>query len=263
MSIGINPQINRPISFAQQSRSENQCAECQALQKKTTNDKILKPAVLLSAMAGVLLVVASIGKRQGVNIFKENKANIFKPHKWKLSAKEYEPQDIVKIAAGSIGGGLITGITLDPENKKAKLREAFQQILGNIIIPVSCVTLGIEGYKKLNKKYKIEEKIPEIKSSKLLTKVIKAGPPVVASLGALAVGILSGNWIANKLSHKIFNVSDKRKIEAGDFSGHLDDLCLAAVLVNPESKIGHIAGNLIPIALLVSGFESGTKKSNS
>lgn len=261
MSIGINHQINKPISFSKQDRGQQQCPQCQVQIKEGPNDKILKPAVLLSAMAGVGIVVSSIAKRSGINLIKDNKlSDILKPHKWKITKKELEPWDIIKIAAGSIGGGLVAGIALDKENTKAKLREAFQQMLGNIMIPVGCVTAGIWGYKKLNQKYNIEAKIPEIKSSKMLTKIIKAAPPVVASMGALAIGILGGNWIANKLSHKIFNVTDKRKIQPGDFSGHIDDLCLAAVLINPKSNIGHIAGNIIPIALLVSGFESGTKK---
>jgi hypothetical protein len=261
MSIGINPQINKNISFSQQDKGKSQRLETQVQTKKNPNDKILKPAVLLSAIAGVTLVVSSIAKRQGINIFKDNHfSNILKPHKWKLNDKEFKPIDIIKIASGSIGGGLIAGMALDKENAAAKLREGFQQIVGNIMIPVGCVTLGIESYKKLNEKYKIEAKLPEIKSSKILTQVIKSAPAVFASLVPLAIGILGGNWLANKLSQEIFDVTDKREIELGDFSGHLDDLCLAAMLINPTSNIGHVAGNLVPIALLVSGFESGTKK---
>ena len=261
MSIGINSQINKPISFSQQGKNDAQRPQSPVQEKENPNDKILKPAVLLSSIAGVLLVVSSIAKRQGVNILKDNKlSNILKPHKWKITKEEFEPIDIVKIAAGSIGGGLIAGLALDKENAKAKLREGFQQIVGNIIVPVGCVTAGIESYKKLEKKYKIESKIPEIKSSKILTTIIKSAPAIFASLGSLAIGILGGNWLANKLSQEIFNVNDKREIQIGDFSGHLDDLCLATMLVNPTSNIGHVAGNLIPIALLVAGFESGTKK---
>ncbi len=264
MSIGINPQIHKTTSFSQQSKNDSQRPQSPVQTKENPNNKILKPAVFLSSIAGVLLVVSSLAKRQGLNILKDNKlSNILKPHKWKITKEDFEPIDIVKIAAGSIGGGLIAGMALDKENAKAKLREGFQQIVGNIIIPVLCVTLGTEGYKKLEKKYKIESKIPEIKSSKILTTIIKSAPPIITSLASLGIGIVGGNWLANKLSQEIFNVKDKREIELGDFSGHLDDLCLATMLVNPASKIGHVAGNLIPIALLVAGFESGTKKNPS
>lgn len=261
MSIGVNSQINKPISFSQKEKTNEQRPKYQTQTKKTMADKILKPAVLLSSIAGVALVVSSIAKRQGVNILKENKfSDIIKPHKWKITDKGFEPLDIIKIAASSITGGLTAGLILDNDNKKAKLREAFQQIVGNIIIPVTFVTQGLKMYEKLNKKYKIENKLPEIKTSKKLTEIIKKSPPVIASMACLALGILSGNWIANKASQAIFNVNDKRKIEPGDLSGHIDDVCLAAILINPSSKIGSIAGNLIPVALLISGFESGTKK---
>lgn len=265
MSIGLNPQmINKTITFSQQDKGQVQTAQNQVKRERTFNDKILKPAVFLSSVAGVLLVVSSIAKRQGVNILKENSfSNIFKPHKWKIFKEQPEAEDVIKIASGSIAGGLLAGIALDKENTKVKLREAFQQMLGNIIVPITCVTLGIKNYQKLNEKYKLEEKIPEIKSSKMLTKILKETPKVLASMGPLAIGIIGGNWLANKLSQKLFDVTDKRKIKPGDFSGHLDDLCLAALLINPASKISHVAGNLIPIALLVSGFESGTEKSSS
>lgn len=266
MSISINPQINRPISFSKQDRGSAQHAHNQAQtnDKRTAKDKILKPAVLLSAMAGVLLVVSSIAKPQGINLFKNNKMpNLLKPNTWKLAKPKYEWYDIIKIGSGSIAGGLAAGLALDPENKKAKLRESFQQILGNIVVPVTLTTFASYlSEKYLKDKIKMPQLKSQTKSAQNLNTMIKGLPGGAVTLGALAIGIVSGNWIANKLSQKIFNVQDKRRIELGDFSGHLDDVCLAAVLVAPDNKFSQIGWKLIPAALLVAGFQSGTKKTS-
>lgn len=263
MSISINPQMNSSISFSKQDRRPSQCPQCQVQEKKNSNDKILKPAVLLSAIAGVLLVVSSIAQHQGINLFKGNKLpNLLKPNTWKLAKPKYEWYDIIKIGTGSIVGGLATGIALDPDNQKAKIREGFQQILGNIMIPVGLTTLG----SKLADKYLNKDtiKVPQLKSKTKsalkLNEMIRGLPGGIATLGFLAVGIVSGNWVANKLSHKLLNAPDKRHIELGDFSGHMDDLCLAAVLVAPNNKFSQIGWKLIPAALLVAGFQTGTKK---
>jgi len=261
MSIGINHQINKPISFSKKDRGNEQRPQSQTLRKENPNDKILKPAVLLSAIAGVLIVVASIAKGQGINLLKGNKfPDLLKPKTWKLAKPEYAWYDIIKIGAGSITGGLVAGIALDKDNKKAKLREGFQQILGNIVIPVCLTTLGSYLSKKYLDKIKMPQLKAQTKSAQKFNSTIKGMPGFIATLGALAVGIVSGNWIANKLSHKIFNDPTKRHIQPGDFSGHIDDLCLAAVLVAPENKVSQIAGKFIPAALLVAGFQTGTKK---
>ena len=263
MAIGINPQINKPISLPKQDRDTQQYPQCQAQPKQNPNDKILKPAVLLSAIAGVLVAVSSIAKHQGINLFKGNKPiNFLKPSTWKLAQPKYEWTDIIKIGSGSIAGGLVAGIALDKENKKAKLREALQQIIGNIAIPVGLTTVGAYlSEKYLNKdKIKMPQLKSQTKSSQKINQIIEGLPKFTATLGALAVGIVLGNWVANKISHKIFDTQDKRHIEPGDFSGHIDDLCLASVLVAPENKFSQIAGSFIPAALLVAGFQSGTKK---
>ncbi|MEI8377893.1 MAG: hypothetical protein WCF95_05065, partial [bacterium] len=216
MSISINPQINSSIAFSKRDRRRSQCPQCQIQEKKNPNDKILKPAVLLSAIAGVLLVVSHIAKPQGINLFKGNKfPNLLKPNTWKLAKPKYEWYDIIKIGTGSIIGGLAAGLALDPENKKAKIREGFQQILGNIMIPVGLTTLGSKlADKYLNKDtIKMPQLKSQTKSAKNINQMIKGLPGGIATLGFLAIGIVSGNWIANKLSHKLFNAQDKRHIE--------------------------------------------------
>ena len=80
------------------------------------------------------------------------------------------------------------------------------------------------------------------------------------TLGALFIGITVGNLVTNKINDFIFNKKCKRKIELADFSAHLDDVGLASILVAPENKFSKLIGNVIPIALLMPGYQTGIDK---
>jgi len=262
MSINVNTKINTLVHYPEKNKDTTLALKQDTMSKKTKPNKVLKPTVFLSATAGILVALGFIAKGQGINLLKNNKMPDFlKPKTWKLAQLEYnDPMDIIKIAAGSTAGGLTAGIALDPQNKKAKLRESLQQMVGNIIIPVFCVYHTVKFFKKHEDKIKLPQLKETSGFSKNFNKFTKKAPGVFAALGALAISIKVGNWVANKISQKVFNVHDQRKIEIGDFSGHLDDICLATMLISPDNKFGQIAGKIIPVALLVAGYESGVKK---
>lgn len=259
MSVNLNPQITSQNSYYKvKEKGSIQPYFGMNNSNNSTNDKILKPAVLLSAMGGVFLAILNISKCQKVKIFETKKiTDIFK----NLSKLKYgQPIEIIKLASGSILGGLTAGLLLDGENKKSKFMEGLQQMVGNILIPVGCVT----GFSKLLNKYEDKINIPKINSengiAKYINKNSRGAVKTLGTLAALAIGIEIGNLTANKLNEIIFNKKEKRKIELGDFSGHLDDICLASTLIAPDNKFFQKVGQLIPVALLVSGYETGTDK---
>lgn len=240
--ININPQLNTPIVQRQERDEKAPIRSSSYTPKNHKPDLKLKSASLAFSATGIATAIYLIAKKQKVKIVEaKNFKEYCNPKNWCITKLNYEPMDVLKLAAGSVLGGLTGGLILDSENGHAKIREGIQQMLGNIIIPISFVAGSI----KLLDKYK---------------KDAKGSTKVLTTLGALGVGILTGNFTANKLNGFIFNKDKERPIKAGDFSGHLDDICIASTLIAPENKFAQIAGRFVPAALLVAGYEAGIKK---
>ncbi|MDD3420249.1 MAG: hypothetical protein PHE78_06580 [Candidatus Gastranaerophilales bacterium] len=258
MSITITQSSNNPnMSYAPKEQHPQRHFAHEQKQK----EKHLKIASGVCASLGVFTALSIIAKRHGIPFLSKNKIpNLLKPKTWKENHIEFKPMEIIGLAGGSVAGGLIAGIAIDPEHKKAKIREALQQMVGNIMIPIACVTAGSLLYEK----YKKHLQLPKIKSSSKIAKaanvVLKALPPATATLGSLGIGILGGNWAANMMSKKALQAKEERKIKISDFAGHVDDICLATMLVAPKNNIGKIAAKIIPFALIVPGYETGIKQ---
>ena len=101
------------------------------------------------------------------------------------------------MAGSSVAGGFIGGsITDDKKNIKAKGREALNQILGNVLIPVGFVS----GASKIYTKYKpqILSHVPQIKSNgkfiKHFNKALKYIPSSIMTLAALGAGIITATY---------------------------------------------------------------------
>lgn len=268
MSLKITPKINqinnktaaqadaRTISFG----AENQ----KSAPEKQTNQKLLKAGVLLGSATAVALTLNHIAKGQGHKLFdKFNLKSLKNPKTWTLAKLDYKEKDIIKLATASVAGGLGVGVALDKKNTKAKLKESVMQMVGNILIPIGSVSAGVGLFTKA--KPAIMKKIPQLKSTgkiaKTLNSSMKALPAVAASLGSLAVGIVAGHFVSGKLNEILFNSKKCRKVEPQDFSGHIDDICLAASLVsNGQGGIGGVVGKVIPAALVVPGYQTGTKQ---
>ena len=103
--------------------------------------------------------------------------------------------------------------------------------------------------------------MPQIKSlsknAKILNKVLKKVPQAAATLTALGVGIFFGNRVSNYINEKIYHKKVDRNIRATDFAPHVDDLCMSITMMNPNSTFGQKLGKVIPLALIVPGYETG------
>lgn len=223
----------------------------------------VKKGVFVTTLLGTMTALAMIMKSKGYSL---NPKNIMKtaPKNWGLWNVKYEGWQILGLAAGSVGGGLVGGALIDDKKHiKAKLRESVIQMVGNITIPIIAVTGAVEGYKLLKGKLKITNKI------------LDGSMKVLSSLVGLGVGIVVGNKTGNTINEKIFHVKDNRHVKPADFSAHIDDMCLAISLLSAANKstvagdvanaveaapsgLGHIISRIIPAALMVAGFSTGT-----
>ena len=225
-----------------------------------------KAIILASSAAGMTPVLAVLAKRKGFSL---NPVKIFKtPIKdWALfkyapenKSIQFEEKEIISVAAGSVAGGFIGGCLVDDkQNRKPKQREILSQMLGNILVPVGCVGLGARFYKKHADK--IEGAMPQFKDAskfvKSLNKCLRKLPNAFGTVAFLGIGIYLGNKVSNFINDKIYHKKVQRNIKATDFAPHVDDLCMAASMMNKESTFGAKLGRIIPLALLVPGYQTG------
>ena len=231
-----------------------------------------KATVLASSALGMALPLAFWSKKAGFSL---NPSKIFKmpmnPFKnWALF--KYKPVDkvleyddaakIISIATGSVAGGFAGGALVDKENIKAKKREVLSQLLGDVIVPITCVWAGAKVFKHYeNTLQKIMPKIAkETKSAKIFNTISKNIPNAVATLGSLGIGIVAGNKVSNEINERLYHKKVERGIKASDFAPHVDDLCMSISMVNSGSEFGTKLGRIIPLALLVPGYETGTAR---
>lgn len=237
------------------------CGEIQngaAWRNPNSSDKVsgkVKAGVFLSTLTGVAIAMAFTLKGKGYSL---NPAGLFKisPKKWGLFNVHYKKEEkeveklVVRLAAGSVGGGLIGGAIFDKkEHMGAKYREAIIQLVGNIFTPLLCVSGGVRLFEHFEPRL--------LKSMPFLKGRWAKVPNLIASGLSLLVGIILGNKVGNTINEKAFKVKDNRKVKVADMSPHLDDLCLATSLVYPNSKIGGIITRFIPVALMVAGYSTG------
>ena len=78
-------------------------------------------------------------------------------------------------------------------------------------------------------------------------------------MAGLVTGMYVGNRCSNKFNEKVFHKKDDRPIKWADFSAHVDDIGVAATFVAPDNIITKAISKVIPAALVVAGYETGTK----
>lgn len=211
-------------SFGHNHKSENSYTKKQ------------KAVVACTTALGVAGSLALLAKRAGRSL---KPSKMFKDIKNSYLARvQYHDKEVISIGAGSCLGGLVGGYIIDknPENRKAKRREAVMQ-LGNVSIPI----LTVEGFANIAKKWN----------------------KTARSLFAVA-GIFTGVYLANILMNTFSNVlfkskSGERGVKATDFSAHLDDAVVAASYIS-DAKLVHYFARIIPLALMFAGNEVGCKE---
>ena len=233
---------------------------------KTDLNKKQKAIVASSAIAGMTPVLMVLAKKRGFSL---NPIKILKtPIKdWALfkykpinKAIEYEAPQILALGAGSIAGGYVGGaIVDDKKNLRAKKREILSQFLGNITVPVGCVWAGAKMYNKYENN--IINAMPQLKSTTKVAqnfnKFLKVLPNAGLTALFLGVGIYCGNKVSNLINEKLYNKKVERNIRPSDFAPHVDDLCMAISMMNKETSLGSKLGRVIPLALVVPGYQTG------
>lgn len=253
-----------------------------------TSDTKVKVASLLGSATGIAITLSYILRRNNKQLAKEAAVEAEKLGK---TVEEYlaekaaktegklkplpinRPADLLKLAAGSVAGGITGGLLTDrKENAKAKIREGLQQFIGNISIPISFLTLNMFLLGKSKFKmplFKETDKFIEKLSPKMqgfyikkLNPVINEVPKIVVTLASLFGGLAIGNKIMNKVNDKIFKEKERRQVKPSDFSAHADDLCVASSFILKEgSNLQGVISRILPATFLVAGYEAGTHKS--
>jgi len=226
-------------------------------------DKSSKRKILATAALGTATAFGVISHKQGFRISKLAKSPVkdwalFKIKDKSLKIEEFE---VLGLAGGSVAGGLVGGALFDKkENFNAKTQEALSQILGNVSVPIACVSAVSRLYKA--NKEAILKRVPQIKGEdkgfvKYFNRTMKAIPPVGLTGVALGVGIIGGNKVCNFINEKLSGKKVERGIKGTDFAPHVDDLCLAITLMSPGTVVGDAISKTVPFFLTVPGYQTG------
>ncbi|MBO6087087.1 hypothetical protein J6P92_01920 [bacterium] len=236
-------------------------------------DKRMKLSVTATTAVAVAGAFAHIAKKQGFSlspsVIKKTPIKdwaIFSIYDKKNPLKKevvLEGKEILELATASVAGGLAGGLVFDDKKyRKSKLREALNQLLGNVIVPVTCVWGISEVYKK--NKNSIMKIVPQLKEkgkfSKYFNQSMRAIPFSIATLGALTIGIFAGNRVSNFINEKIYHKKVDRNVKATDFAPHVDDIGMAVSMMAEKSKGASIIQRIIPAFLCVPGYQTGTHR---
>ena len=150
---------------------------------------------------------------------------------------------VMGLATSAVIGGLAGGLITDKkENRKAKLKEAVHQFLGNIVTPIAIVGVATDRIKKRN--------FSNVKG------ILLSG---AAAIVGVVTGVTGGNYVASKVNKAIFKENDDRKLSAKDFGIHIDDLLTVAALSPGTEAIKGFISKALPAIFLICGYEAGTK----
>lgn len=236
-------------------------------------DKRIKIGVAATTALAVGGTFAHIAKKQGFSlspsVIRKTPIKdwaIFSIYDKKRPLKKevvLEGKEIIELASASVAGGLAGGLVFDDKKyRKSKLREAVNQLLGNVIVPIGVVWSASKLYK--NNKNSIMKFVPQItekgKVSKYFNMTLRAIPGSVTTLIALGAGIFAGNRVSNFINENVYNKKVDRNIKATDFAPHVDDIGMAVSLMADKSKGASIVQRVIPAFLCVPGYQTGTHR---
>lgn len=258
---------NKSINFGHNRRADKE------------DNHAVRTGVFATTVLGVGSALAIIAKKQGFSLSPSKIAQtpvkdwaIFKTFNKKHPNRklmELEEKEILTLAGGSVAGGLAGGLIFDEKrHRKAKCREALNQILGNVLVPVACVGGVSRFYDKYKKQ--ILSNVPQVnlsnatgaklKTGKFINKFLKIVPSAGLTVAALGVGIVAGNKVSNFINEKVYHKKIERKIKSSDFAPHVDDLSMAVTLMADKSALSTLITRTVPVFLCVPGFETGKAK---
>lgn len=261
MSVGINDNISKIYQTqlaVKQATTNRDVVSNNFSAQNSKSEKMKKFGIGICSTLGVVASLAVLAKFDKSKSYTINPLKMFRG-KLKDSyifSTKYKTKEIVTIGAGSILGGLIGGTILgDKKDLKSKVRESIVQI-ANITFPIAIVEALSSGGTALSEKL-----MPNwCKSENLVKQAVTKFPAAAGAITGLLTGMYIGNKVSNKLNEKIFKKKENRPIAYTDFSAHVDDIGVAATFVAPNNFITKTISRLIPPALIVAGYETGTRK---
>ncbi len=233
-------------------------------------DKKVKIGVAATTALSVGTALAHIAKRQGFSLSPSRIAKtpfkdmaLFGLYSDKHPNRKLinlEGEEIIELASASVAGGLLGGVLFDDKkHRKAKYKEAVNQLLGNVLVPIGCVWSASKLYKTNERS--IMKIVPQMsgagKSTKILNAALRAIPMSIVTIASLATGIFAGNKVSNFINEKIYHKKVKRNIEATDFAPHVDDIGMAVSLMAEKSPFASFIQRVVPAFLCVPGIETG------
>ena len=211
------------------------------------NKKITKTASIIGAAAGISTAIGAVYMLQKGKI-----------PSLKFNDLRYKEADVLIVGAGAVLGGLTGGLLADKNknNNTLNLSEASQQFFGNMVCPVSLLTLTEHIIEKSG------IKIPQINADSLGAKIaniaLKFIPKAIVTVTALVLGMELGNKIMNKINNKIFKKEIKHDVKPEDYLVHADDLCLTAnFLFKDAQAVSAVTSKILPWTFMVAGAKSG------
>ena len=255
--------------YIQKTDSAKETIVQQKNEPDSFRDKLLKPALFASTGLSILASLTLISKGKtgtgkvadflnnarisGERISRVKDFNMFKPNTYRnlVTKMKYAPLDILTMSCASVTSGLITGSLIgEKRDRKAKLKEAISQIVGNVFIPIGAITAAGALADRSVGKTIFNKVITEGGSKK-----IKAAATITAFIG----GIIVGNKVANMVNRAIFKTDKDKERELGisDMANHVDDLFATAGTVGKGiPAFSHIA-RVVPAALTIAGVSTG------
>ncbi|MDR1169151.1 MAG: hypothetical protein LBK53_09745 [Heliobacteriaceae bacterium] len=268
----VNFENNRVHRFNNWGESrENPAFSHNDLLNKRKRDTSIEAKVSAASLLGVAAAFCYIAKSQGFLFSKLGKTPVKDWALFKIqSLNGKEPlklreKEIIYLGAASVAGGLAGGAVFDDKKHAgAKAREAVNQLLGAVLIPLGFVSAGVHCYRKFESLAQNSE--TNLKTLKRWSefvngnKTAKGFAQVAVAAAALIPGIFAGNRVSNFINEKIWKKELDRDIKVVDFAPHMDDIGLAITMMSPASKLGSIVSRIVPFALAVPGMETGKAK---
>lgn len=259
----------QPINIYNQKNYTNFTSNNNPNKKQSVKTQL---GIAATSALGVASAVALVAKRQGFSLKLSSIKNtpikdwaIFKitdKNRPEEKVMKFKAPQILTIGAGSVLGGLAGGAIFDKkENLSSKFSEAVSQFIGDISIPLMFVALPTDAYKKFEDLAAKETKHTNLKRISSFiqgNKFLRVLCPTIVSGSSLALGIITGNKVSNKINEKVHGVKQNRGIKITDFAPHLDDVCLAVTLMADKSPVGDIISKFVPVALTIAGIETGS-----
>lgn len=144
----------------------------------------------------------------------------------------------IDLCCASTVGGLSAGILVDDKkNRKAKLKDSVNQLVGNTFIPFGFLAVA----------NKLTRKLPIIWQT-------------LVAIGTLFSTTFLGHGVANKINEKVFKEDSNYKTGFKDFATDFDDLFFAASTVMKSKRLYQFTATICPITYMTHGYLAGTRQ---